>query len=173
MWKSVWHWSIIGVIGFCVGQGAVVMWPEWSAWTWWGLAAAFIPLLAVPTIYDHRERILTALRARSWKNLPRLIFAVIREVVTDKRARGVWIFFGFAFVILGLLALMEFAAYSPVAYPPDGMKPAEANRILGRCKMASIDAVASMRGGTVFDRTHQQNVYWAACLLEAGFRIED
>ncbi|MDE0489221.1 MAG: hypothetical protein OXI07_08530 [Gammaproteobacteria bacterium] len=41
-----------GIIGFLYGQGVIVMWPEWSAWTWWGLATACLPLFAVPTLYD-------------------------------------------------------------------------------------------------------------------------
>ena len=28
------------------------MWPDWSAWTWWAIATAMLPLFAVPTLYD-------------------------------------------------------------------------------------------------------------------------
>ena len=33
------------------------MWPEWSAWTWWGIALALTPLLVLPTIWDNRAAI--------------------------------------------------------------------------------------------------------------------
>ena len=53
--RRVFYWSVIGVAGFGYGQGVIVMWPEWSAWTWWALATAVLPLLIVPTIWDRRE----------------------------------------------------------------------------------------------------------------------
>ena len=39
------------------------MWPEWSAWTWWGLSLACLSLLAVPTLYDRRGNLALALIA--------------------------------------------------------------------------------------------------------------
>ena len=55
--RKLYYLAVVGAIGFAGGQGVIVMWPEWSAWTWWGIAVALIPLLAGPKIYDYRRDI--------------------------------------------------------------------------------------------------------------------
>ena len=55
--RRLYYWSVAGIAGFGYGQGVIVMWPEWSAWTWWGLATAMLPLLLVPTLWDRRRSI--------------------------------------------------------------------------------------------------------------------
>lgn len=60
--RRFYYWSVFGVAGFGYGQGIIVMWPEWSAWTWWGLATAVLGLLAVPTIWDNRASLGTSFR---------------------------------------------------------------------------------------------------------------
>ena len=54
-WRQAFYWVSCGGAGFCVGQGATLMWPEWSPWTWFALGCAFLSLSAVPTIWDHRD----------------------------------------------------------------------------------------------------------------------
>ena len=148
------YYGAIGGFGFCLGEGASLMWPDWSPWTWWAVGCAFLLLLPLPTLWDRREAIKAGLALPA---LPGWLVPV-----------G-----GFVALLCLLFVLVDFGVYSPVAYPPDGMSPTEVNRNLGRCKKESIVAVASMKGGNIFDRTHHQNMYWAACLLEIGFRIED
>ena len=58
-WRQAYYWAVAGAIGLCFGQGAVVMWPEWSAWTWWGIGIGLTPFLAVPTIWDRRHSLAT------------------------------------------------------------------------------------------------------------------
>ena len=68
-WRRAYHWATIGIMGYCAGQGAAVMWPEWSAWTWWGIGIGMAPLLAVPTAWDNREAIrlrLCRMMQESW-----------------------------------------------------------------------------------------------------------
>lgn len=50
--QKYYYWMVAGIVGFLYAQGVIVMWPEWSAWTWWGLATLMLPLFAVPTLYD-------------------------------------------------------------------------------------------------------------------------
>ena len=73
--RRIYYWTIFGTIGFLLGQGVVVMWPEWSPWAWWALAAAMLPLLAVPTIWDRRHRLASRLRFRPFRrrNYDRII----------------------------------------------------------------------------------------------------
>lgn len=48
----------MGGIGLCYGQGTIMMWPEWSAWTWYAVGTALIPLLWLPNAWEKRDRIL-------------------------------------------------------------------------------------------------------------------
>lgn len=59
--RSLYYWVLVGSVGFLTGQGVTVMWSDWSAFNWWALALALLPLFAIPTIWDHRERLLKAL----------------------------------------------------------------------------------------------------------------
>ena len=42
MWslRQAYPFAVLGVTGFFLGRGTEVMWPDLSAWTWWGLAVA-------------------------------------------------------------------------------------------------------------------------------------
>ena len=55
--RRFYYFGVFGALGFFAGQGVIVMWPEWSALTWWGLALACLPLLAIPTLWDNRHQL--------------------------------------------------------------------------------------------------------------------
>lgn len=82
--RNYYYWAVSGGIGFLIGQGVIVMWPEWSPWTWWGLALASLPLYAVPTVYDYRIKILAALKSNIWvpylKEISLIVVACIAAV---------------------------------------------------------------------------------------------
>ena len=61
--------AVLGITGFFLGRGTEVMWPDLSAWTWWGLALA-TPIIGfgVPAAY---RRWFVSWR-QNW-NLPSLI----------------------------------------------------------------------------------------------------
>ena len=43
MRQQLWVYCVCGIVGFCVGRGAELMWSDWtSPWTWWGIAAAVL-----------------------------------------------------------------------------------------------------------------------------------
>ena len=42
---TVYRAVVTGAFGFCLGQGAVVMWPDLSAWTCRGFALLLFPLI--------------------------------------------------------------------------------------------------------------------------------
>ena len=159
--RQVYYWGVTGTVGFCIGQGAVVMWPEWSAWTWWALAAAGVPLLVAPTIYDRRNRIVAVLRAPSWTILrlwrevlglmafalavAALIYLVISTITRERRPLYVWT--------------------HPTATASDtGKAKAE-------CEMAAYEAIGGGRGGIMDPKPGERSSYERACMTTRGFSL--
>ena len=166
VWKrQVYYWGVAGAMGFCVGQGAVVMWPEWSAWTWWTLAAACVPLFVVPTIYDRRDRILAVLHAPSWTNLRLYGRTFWREIL------GLMTFVLAVAVLIGLFINIftrerpSFVWAHPTATASDREKAA------AECEMAAYEAIGGGRGGMMDPKPGERWRYKMACMTTRGFNL--
>lgn len=55
--RRFYYYAVMGAAGFLFGQGVIVMWPDWSAWTWWGLGTAVLVVgLGGPRLLDWVSR---------------------------------------------------------------------------------------------------------------------
>ncbi len=161
LWKrQVYYWAITGAVGFCIGQGAVVMWPEWSAWTWWALAAAGVPLLAVPTIYDRRNRIIAALHAPSWT-----ILRQWREIL------GLMVFV-IAVSALIYLVINTFTKERPsYVWMHPTATAGDTEKAKAECEMAAYEAIGGGTGGIMDPKPGERWRYKMACMTTRGFNL--
>ena len=145
--RRLYHWTVFGAAGFGYGQGVVVMWPEWSAWTWWGLATAMLPLLAIPTIWDQRH----ALIAASPKLLLPFVSALTLVALVVGAGAG------------GYFLAVSLSGPATVWGHPI-LSSAEQERVKAKCEMRAAEVI---QGGAIKDMA--RNDYKENCLVAEGF----
>ena len=146
------YWAVTGVIGFLVGQGVLVMWPEWSAWAWWGLALAMLPLYAVPTIYGRRHKIYMALSLKNVKIAP----------------EGIQSFF-WLLAVLGFFAFIFLYESPEYIWTHPTLSESEQKKAEAECNMRALDSIGGGRGAS---SSMARTEYRDSCLLTMGFVSE-
>lgn len=138
------------------------MWPEWSAWTWWGLAAATLPLYALPTVWDRwgagaLRRLTTAYDTRNWKKLLESLGNIAGISVLA------------APVVIVLFARNPNPVTMIWTHP--AMPTDEQRQVAAECRMMATGAV-DIVGGNRRERSEriaQRNSYLNDCLRSRGF----
>ena len=158
MWlrRRIYPFTVLGCSGFFLGRGTEVMWPEWSAWTWWGLAAATPTIgFGVPALYRHYW-------GTDRPNWP-LVWAYVR--VFAPTVLGLMV----AFSIVGYLGYYVIFVYEPPPEPawvhPD-LPEQEQRTAIAECRMKAFEAIG---GGDLGTKPGDRREYTSECLTAQGF----
>jgi len=154
--RRFYFYSLVGLAGFGFGQGAIVMWPEWSAWTWWGLATATLVIgLPLPTILDNRQRIF----AWMFADRPSPKSSLTRSVETsnnDGAAGGIVLILILSAVVGGYV--WGVFSRDPIVWTHPAMPQQEQVRVASECEMEALKV-----------RRGDRYMYERACLISRGF----
>lgn len=146
MWlrQRAYYFAILGIGGFFIGRGTEVMWPDLSAWTWWGMGAAtFIIGFGTPPVLRRLE-------------IP------FRELAPPITAGAL------VLTLLGWLVYYALFVFEPMktVWTHPTLSAAEQERTKAECEMRAYDAIG---GGDLGAAPLARGQYTDACLTSKGF----
>ena len=128
------------------------MWPEWSAWTWWGLALLGLPMYFAPNIWAGRHSIVRVFSGS-------VGFVIVVQAVLILIAVTVAVG-----VIYYAMFVYEFPKW---AWTHPTLSVAEQTKVRAECEMRAIEVGGS---GTKIGSPRYE--YESACLTAKGFKRE-
>ena len=149
--RRLYYYGVFGAFGFFIGQGILVMWPEWSAYMWWALALACLPLLAVPTLWDQRNQL------RAVFGSPIFVPAWLVRLT---------IFFAASVALIAVVWWFENQPKHIWVHPT--LSDEERSKAVSNCRMKSYDAIG---GGGSMSAREARSRYARACMTNKGFRL--
>ncbi len=132
------------------------MWPEWSAWTWWGLTTVVVvPALIAPVIWNRKAGIIAAVGRTPTDFLPQIFATFIFAVVVSGIGTGLYFF-------------AEWMSNRSTTVWVNPTLPAEDQRkIIAGCEMHAAEVI---QGGAIKDMDRLE--YKENCLIAEGFSKE-
>ena len=126
------------------------MWPEWSPWTWWGLALLGIPMYFAPNIWASRHSIVRVFSGS-------VGFMVVVQAVLSLTAVG---------LVIGVIYYAFFIYERPKwVWIHRTFSATEQEQVKAECRMEAAREV-----GTKWWSQYQG--YIADCLIAKGFSLE-
>ena len=124
------------------------MWPEWSAWTWWGIALSLTPFLALPTIYDYRHALI--------KRFGNVKLEISSNILVAM----------FCMIAVSIIASIIWSAPT-LTIKHSSMSVEEQKKVKAECEMLALE-----KGGSPSKAFGTYHKFRDACLEAKGFVLQ-